>query len=235
MKYAIFSSVGDNKTFLNFYYDHLSCCDLFINFHGSNDRIYSIIKKYSKHISRIHTTKFPALKNIYNISNLSMYDYVFVFDDDCIVEYGDLCTIPILMEKYKMDIAAPCQSNSGKISHDITRHHSGNHIFRYTNFVEMNFPVFSQEGLKKYMSVYDGKLCGWGNDWWYLNTMSSFEQKNCGIIDNICVKNPYEHEKNFASIDDIMNRRDRAYQWEETRNRLNLNEWSQKNLEFIWA
>lgn len=243
MKYAIFSSVGDDDKFLNFYHNQLDCCDLFVNFYGSDDRVYSILKKYSKNISRINTTKFPSLKSMYNNSELSTYDYVFVFDDDCIImpsitisEYGNLCDIPILMKKYNLDIASPCHSDDGKISHKIMKYHAGNHIFRYVNFIEMNFPIFSKRGLQKYMSTYDGKLCGWGNDWWYLNTIHSFkEEKNCGIVDSICVKNPNKTEKCFPSIDNFMQENARALEWQETKIKFNLKQWQHRTMEFIYA
>lgn len=234
MKQAIFSSVGNNEKFIDFYHKQLRNCDLFLNFYGSDENIYSMFRAYSKNISRIKTTKFPALKYMYNTSDIDTYDYIFVFDDDCMVEHGNLNMIPPIMKNYNLEIASPCQTTKGKISHNIMKYHFGNHIFRYTNFIEMNFPVFSQQSLKKYMVAYDGKLCGWGNDWWYLNIIDASETKNCGIVDNVCVKNPNKHEKSFSSIDDFMIREDRKLQWKETKTKFTLKEWKHKNIEFVY-
>ena len=232
MKYAIFSSVGNNDKFLPFCLNN-KCCDLFVNFYGSDDKIYSSLKTYSQSVSKIKTTKFPALKYMYENSKLCEYDYVFVLDDDCTIEYGELCNIPVAMQKYNIDIASACHSIKGKISHGIMKHHQGEHIFRYVNFVEMNFPIFSSASLKKYMSIYDGKLCGWGNDWWYLQTINS-KNKNCAIFDNVCVINPYRHQKDSVSIDNFMSREDRCSEWRQTQKDLNLREWGHRNLEFIY-
>jgi hypothetical protein len=138
------------------------------------------------------------------------------------------------MQKYNLDIGSPSHSNSGIVSHHIMRFNDGNHIFRYTNFIEMNFPVFAKNALKKYMFSYDGELCGWGNDWWYLNILQSNKNKNCGIIDSVCVKNPSHHEKNYKSINDFMPRENRRLQWEKLRHDMQLHEWSQKTIDFVY-
>lgn len=234
MKIALYSSIGNNiKSFLSYFHYNLSNrCDLFLNFYGNNDSIFNELTAHCSYIGRQYTTKFPSLKIAYLNSTISDYDYVLVLDDDFVVEKGDLFHVINVMSQYNLDIASACHSNSGKVSHHIMRHHEGDHIFRYTNFVEMNFPIFSKNGLYKYMQVYDGNLCGWGNDWWYLNVLNCNAQKNCGIIDNVCIKNPYNHEKS-GNIDSFMTRNARHEQWKTLQHQMNLHQWNMKNIEFV--
>ena len=234
MKYAIFSSIGYSTNLLDYCIQKLDHCDLFVNFFGDDQELLDKIYQYSKFVSTIKTTKFPSLKKIYDLCDINQYDYVFVYDDDCIVESGDILSIPLIMKKYNLDIGSPCHSNNGIVSHNVMRFNDGNHIFRYTNFIEMNFPVFSKDALQKYMLAYDGQLCGWGNDWWYLNVLESNIKKNSGIIDSVCVKNPLYHEKNYKSINNFMPRENRRLEWEKLRHNMKLHEWSQKTLDFIY-
>ena len=236
MKLALFSSVADNSETIKHYLSHMkNYCDLFINYYGQEFKIYNDIKSNCKYIQNKYTTKFPALKQCYNNSSLNKYDYVFVFDDDMVLQEGNLLDIIKIMVNYNLELASASHSLLGKISHPIMIKNKGNHIFRYTNFVEMNFPVFSKNALHKYMSVYDGKLCGWGNDWWYLNALNSNTQKNAAIIDRVCIENPHSDKKKDPTIHSFMKSSDRQKQWLTIKNKLDLIEWYEDNLEFIYA
>jgi hypothetical protein len=113
-------------------------------------------------------------------------------------------------------------------------HHNGKHKFRYVNFVEMNFPVFSRKALEKYMSVYDGELSGWGNDWWYLNILEANNKKCCAITDKIIVVNPTEKNKDKScNIENIVPLQKRIQEWEEIKKKYNLLTWEKKTIEFI--
>jgi len=239
---AIFLSVGNHSVFLEYCIRILlPYCDLFVNFYGDDRSQLKTIQNYSHYSSLHKTTKFPALKKIYNISGIDKYRNVFVFDDDCIVKSGDLLSLIDIMNKYDLKIISPSHSKEHKWSHRIMLTHEGDHVFRYTNFIEMNFPVFSQGCLQRYMEIYDGELLGWGNDWWYLNMLGFSHKldpsgnKVCGIVDSVCVCNPHNHEKKYPddSIDVFATRESRRLQWDKLRHRIKLHEWTVQNLEFV--
>lgn len=235
MKIAFYTSTGYSSNSIDFYLSNLKDqCDLFFNYYGDDNQYYNNIKQYAVSSTHLKTTKFPALKNLFLNSDIKTYDYILVFDDDMIMEYGDILSIPYIMQQYSIDIASSCHSNFGRFSHHIMLNHTGNHLFRYTNFIEMNFPIFNNYALNKYMINYDGILCGWGNDWWYLNVLDCNNKKNCAIIDSVCIKNPHHEEKQFMTIDKFMDRESRHDQWKLTRHKFDLHQWNMKNIEFIY-
>ena len=240
MKVCIYTSIGDNiDKFITYYQQfRLLGIDLYLNFYGDSDIAHNTISCYSKWHSRIKTSKFPSLKNCYLNSDISQYDYVYVFDDDFIIKdfnntLGYISNIPHMMSNHNIDVASPSHSTDGRISHDIMKPHPGNYSLRITNFVEMSYVIFSKSALSKYMFHYDGELKGWGNDWWYLNVLECNTLQNCAIFDNICFINPHPNKKPSGQINNLISFSDRKREWECTKQAHKLQEWSVENIKFI--
>lgn len=247
---AIFTSSGDNDTFGKYAIENLSDdCDIFINYYGKNYEDFLFFKNHATFCSMTQTTKFVALHQIYQSTSIKQYNCVYVFDDDCVLIDGNLLDLYQLMMRYNLKLIAPSQSDEGKVNISIMRHQSGNHIIRYTNFIEMNFPVFSQQALSKYMEVYDGQLCGWGNDWWFCRANNSHIEENCAVCDNIIVKNPTNNSKKHtyglltdhtysdiqkSDIDNYMTKGDRRNQWIGVMINHRVREWDRKTLRYVY-
>lgn len=245
---AIYISAGDNDTFGKYCIENLSkYCDVIINYYGQNNKDRLFFKMNSKRYSQIKTTKFVSLKQ--NYKKIQKYNCVYVFDDDCIPIQGNLLDLYKILVKYNLSLVSPSHDPAGKGIIRLMHFTQGDHKFRYTNFIEMNFPVFSQEALYNYMKVYDGKLCGWGNDWWFCYANKCYEQLNCGIVDSIIVKNPYNRNKNKtfgmlndhtyqniekSDIDNFMTKGDRRNQWIDVMKKYNIREWKRQNLKFVY-
>lgn len=239
VKNAIFLCVGDAEVFSFYCIDNLlDHFDLIINFFGSDDKKFELLKNKATYIERSSGTKFITLKNIYDKNNLliNKYEYVVCWDDDAIIISGNLQDTIGLAKTFNIKIISPCHDSSGKISHQIMRQYPGNHILRYTNFIEMNFPIFRADVLGQYLSIYDGSLCGFGNDWWYLSTIDATNESNyaCAINDSFVVNNPHNYYytdkdkiNNFVSI------QDRKKQWQMTKTKYGLTEWNQKTLAYV--
>lgn len=237
VKNAIFVCAGDNETFASYCINNLlNNFDLIINFFGNDDTKFDYLKQHSKFIIRSHNTKFLALKKIYDSDNhtFDKYAYVVCFDDDAIITNGNINTLIQIAQKFSIDAMSPAQDINGKLSHIITKKYPGNHIFRYTNFIEMNFPVFKTECLKQYLQIHDGLLCGYGNDWWFLNTIEANlpDKYNCGICDSVVVLNPLNATKK-NNIDDFLSRKQRVKQWTRVKKKYNLTEWNKYTKGYI--
>ena len=100
----------------------------------------------------------------------------------------------MISKKLDLKICAPSFDLQSKISWRVTIQQP-EYYFKYTNWVEVNTPLFTKEALKKLMDVYDEKLIGWGIDYLYI-WINGLEEKNSfGIIHNISCTNPPDSAK----------------------------------------
>lgn len=237
---AIFISAGKNEDLASYVLrNHIADFDIYINIYESFEN-QCFVEDNATKCFYYPTTKFIALRQIYN-DYLKNYETVAVFDDDGVFTHGSISDLPPYITKYSCEIVSPCQHPYGKLSSaivDAMRYYDGDHLFRITNFIEMNFPVFSKIALAKYMSIYDGSLCGYGNDWWYLNILDAYNRDCCIVTDKVVVFNPNNNQKKFASdtndIDKYMSLKDRKYQWINVKKEYDLKEWSVRNKKFIY-
>lgn len=236
-KNAIFISAGKNEDLASYVLrNHINNFDIYINLYEECEN-QQFIKDNATKCFFYPTTKFIALRQIYN-EYLIDYKTIAVFDHDGVFTHGSISDLPLYIEKYNCDIVSPCQHPYGKLSWEVMRYYKGDHIFRLTNFIEMNFPVFSKSALAKYMKVYDGDLCGYGNDWWYLNILDADNRDCCIVTDKIVVFNPNNNQKKFASknndIDNFMPLKNRQREWKNIKQQYKLKEWVVKNKKFVY-
>lgn len=227
MKNCIFISAGDRERFVTeCINDSPINTDLIVNFYGDDKNKLEKFKRRCTHLTQIKSTKFVALKKIYEDLIENKYQWVAVFDDDAKLISGSINDLISKADKYKLDIVSG--SHSGKISHPIHCQQLDNEI-RYVNFVEMNFPIFRERALSKYIKIYDGELCGWGNDWWYCHVLGTQLNYNAGIVDSVCIENPLTN----GEMDGFMSAKNREEQWEKTMERYSLKQWKQKTLKVV--
>lgn len=241
-KNAIFISAGINEDLATYVLkNNIDNFDVYINIY-ENFLNQTFVESKATKCFYYPTTKFIALKKIYN-DFLKDYNTVAVFDDDGVFTHGSIEDLVEYINIYDLDIIAPSQHPYGKLSNvinEVTRYYKGDHKFRLTNFIEMNFPLFKNTALKKYMDIYDGELCGFGNDWWYLNVLDADNRDCCGITDKVVIYNPNHNQKKYSyplkntDIDKYMSLSDRQNQWDITKEKYKLNEWHIKNKRFVY-
>lgn len=222
---CFFTSIGDDLSLIQ-YLDTKYNFDIVCNYYGNNHQKYTEINNISIYCEQSRLSKFQSLKRIHK--HISEYEYIFVFDDDAKIIQGDLNKIPKIMKDHNVDIASTAHDSNGKISHKIHIRHVGDHIFRYVTFIEMNFPIFNNIFLTKFINAYDGILSGWGIDHWY--SQFGHNLKNKIIIDDIIIHNP----KHSNKMNSLMPMKARKNQWEKHKNNFNMRNISPQNIEFIY-
>lgn len=232
-KNLIFISAGDRETFATFSANILANdFDLAIFNYGSE--VDHSLFSASKLFATGKGTKFNALREIYRRNKFFFYQYesIWVCDDDLIIEKGDCRLLPLLVNNFGLKVVSPSHSIKGKNSHAIMLPVQANIFFRYVNFVEMGWPIFKTKYLCEFLDKYDGSLDGWGIDWWYLNFFQANLRPVAGIIDSIVCRNPFESEKlgGGRELDKYLNNQSQLVQWEEAKNKFELNEWKMENL-----
>lgn len=124
------------------------------------------------------------------------YEYVWVSDDDILpVEEDALNRLFSYAKKFKLQISQPALSHDSFASWRITYFSPAFHV-RYTNFVEVMCPVFSQHALEIIRPDVSVAISGCGLDLIFSELFSQSEN-SLGIIDDVQVR----HTKAVDSID----------------------------------
>lgn len=237
-KSCFFISAGNNSLLCNYIFNNkvlLNNFDVIINFYDTDESYFKKLSNIATHIEKYKTTKFISLKKMYDSSKIKKYECVYVFDDDAILIKGKYIRLQNLMLNYNLSIISPSHSKTGKISYKELETKNGDHVLRYVNFIEMNFPVFSRNALEKYMNVYDGSLCGYGNDWWFLNVIEADKKECCAICDSVVVENPQHNKKNKSNcIDSFMSLQKRGEEFIQTCKKQNLKVWNVETTKYIY-
>ena len=237
-KSCFFISAGNNSLLCNHILNKkvmLNNFDIIINFYDTDEYYFKKLSNIATHIEKNRTTKFISLKKMYDSSRIKNYECVYVFDDDAILIKGNYIRLQNLMLNYKLSIISPSHSKYGKVPYKELETKNGNHILRYVNFIEMNFPVFSRNALEKYMNVYDGSLCGYGNDWWYLNVIEAEKKECCAICDSVIVENPHHDKKNKSNcINSFMSLQKRGEEFEKVFEEKKLKMWDVKTTKYVY-
>lgn len=233
---VIYLCVGDKEVFGSYVIENLiETYDIIVNYFGDDNTKAKYFKKHSIYFQQKKGTKFLNLKDIVSHypNIIDNYQYVVCWDDDATIENGSVCDLIHLMSTFKLKIISPSHSSGGKISHNIMRTYPGNHILRFTNFVEMTFPIFERSFINNYIYEYDGSCSGYGNDWWYMNLIEDRGSNyNVGICDSVIVTNPRNHS-NKDNISEYLTKSDRYKEWENAKNKYELNQWNPKTLAYV--
>lgn len=196
IKNFLFTSLGDNTNFDNLWIGNNMNYEIFAIYYGDNEDIFNKYKSKIKFLEKRKGSKFQNFKYFYDNYNniLDNYDRFFILDDDIIINVNDINKMFELSRKYNLKICAPSFLSSGKISHRITKQKQ-NTLLTYTNFVEVNTPLFNREALDKLMKVLDPSLIGWGIDFLYIWANGVNDNSSYAIIHSIGVINPNDQNK----------------------------------------
>jgi hypothetical protein len=224
-KNFVFSSVGDNTHFDSLWINNNMDYDLYVIYYGSDETIYEKYKLKVTYIEKRKGSKFQNFKYFYvNNSNIiDKYDRFFILDDDIIFNVNDINNMFRISRKYNLDICGPSFSKKGKISHKYINTHKPNILLQYTNFVEVNTPLFNKKSLTSLMKILDYSLIGWGIDMLYIQCNGLEKEKSYAIIHKIKCINPHDHQKdNKRELAKIKNCDKREDIWKKYAKRLNF-------------
>jgi len=196
----VFTSVGPNSKFDTLWTDANQNYDIYIIYYGDDPAQYEKYKASAKWAEKRKGSKFQNFHYFYNTYPhiIATYDRYFILDDDIIIRPSDISKMFAYSYKYKLSICGPSFSEDSIAYHPVT-HHKPNTILQYTNFVEVNTPLFSREALQKFMNYYDGSIIGAGLDYLYIwaNNNSNATDKFAIIHDVQCI-NPSTQTKGLA-------------------------------------
>ena len=156
---------------------------------------YNVLQNELKKFQSIH-------KLLYSGGALREYDYVAFPDDDIDTSWRDINLMFEIAKCHKLMLCQPALHRSSFYSHQITLQQSDKRL-RYTNFVEVMFPVFSQAALERCVGSFPLSESSWGLDQLWPRLLGGHRYQ-IGVIDAVAVRHTrpvggsYDQTKAFA-------------------------------------
>lgn len=197
---VVFTSCGDRTECNVLWTNGNRQYDIVAVYYGDNEENYNRFKQSFDHVIRRKGSKFQNFFHMFRNTNiLKSYKYLFVLDDDIIMDTSKINQMFDFSKNHdEITVCQPCFTKDSKISHGVTKQH--NTRFRYTNFVEVNTPLFKKHGVETLNKYYDESLIGWGVDWLYLWAINNKQPpgaacRHFAVNDQVCCVNPKEKNK----------------------------------------
>lgn len=236
-KNLVFTSAGNNTNFDKLWCKKNKNYDIWVIYYKNDNEIFNKYKNSVDYIEKRKGSKFQNFHYIYNKYKniIEQYDRFFILDDDILdddilFDTNDINEMFDISKKYNLWICGPTfkKHPESKISHNITKQNK-NTLLRFTNFIEVNVPLFNKYAIQKLMKYYDSKLIGWGIDYLFIWACGKNIKNKYALIDKIGCINPIDAEKNNKrELNNIKNVNDRQKIWQEFKNKYNIKEWEHK-------
>lgn len=198
-EYIVFTSFGDNHNIEKYWNSDpkKKSFDIMGVYYG--DRVEPPVKK--KTFSVVYKRKGGKFQNFchfYNHNNdiFKKYKYIAIWDDDIIINTLQINEMFKIMKEYRLTIGMPSFSDQGKISHWITKH-KPDRLLTFTNFIEMNVPIFDHSVLPMLTQASGLSVCtltGYGIDHIYMNLLQNKNHRFAVVHKIVCI-NPHDNHK----------------------------------------
>jgi hypothetical protein len=200
MENLLFTSAGNNTRFYEKWIDKNSNYDIYVIYYGDSNETYNFYKGKVKFIEKRKGSKFQNFHYFYKKypKIINQYKYFFIIDDDIEFNSNDINKMFYYAKKYDLLICQPAFDHESRISHQITKYKE-KILLSYTNFVEVNVPLFKKVALDKLMKVYTPILIGWGIDYLAIQANGKNLKNKYAIIHDIKCINPKEENKVIKS------------------------------------
>ncbi len=214
-KFFIFTSAGDNTNFDKLWIGDNMTYDIYVIYYGDNSGNYNNYKDKVKYIEKRKGSKFQNFHFFYHNYKeiIDKYERFFILDDDIIFTVNDINKMFDISEKYNLSICGPSFTHNSKIGHPISKNKK-RFFLAYTNFIEVNTPLFSKAALDKFMPYLDPCLIGWGIDYLYIWANGLNEKRAYAIIHSVYCENPKDDKKNnIRELTILKNFKSRSATW----------------------
>jgi hypothetical protein len=133
-------------------------------------------------------SKFSAIKNIDDKDRTIFREYqsIWFLDDDIELGFDDVDVFFDKMRELDLSLAQPSLSQDSHRSFPITIH-DADCPARYTNFVEIMMPAFSQDAFQRCIDTFDKSISGWGLDYVWPKLLG-YPDRKIGIVDAVVAK-----------------------------------------------
>jgi hypothetical protein len=113
------------------------------------------------------------------------YDFVWLPDDDLVVDQAEVDRLFALMNDLDLDLAQPTLDWNSHFSHAITLRWPSFSV-RFSNFIEIMAPCFKRQFLEICVPTFAESLSGWGLDWVWPKLLGNGIRR-CALLDDVAV------------------------------------------------
>jgi len=225
----LFTSAGDSTNFHDLWCEDSRNYDIFICYYGDSDE--DKYKEYSDFYVKRKGSKMQNFHHIWkkNIGNIKNYKFFYIVDDDIIIKTDDINNLFRLAKELDIWILQPSLSETSKIDHGITKQIPGNK-YRYTNFIEINTPLFSRYSISRCMDIYNPLLTGYGIDILFQHRLGINRENKYVIVDCISCINPKREESEIEKLQPLQTR---FQTWKKIQKSLKIDDIFHKNFSFV--
>ena len=151
---------------------------IWVVYYENNEKKYEDYKKKVDFIDKKSSQNFKIyIIYITKYKEIQKYDRFFILDDDIVINTSDINKMFEVSKKYKLWICQPSFGVGSKHG-EHTKNVKGA-ILRYTNFIEVNTPLYTRWALNRLMKYYTPKLIGWGVDYLSMWAASHMYKNTC--------------------------------------------------------
>lgn len=195
----VFTSAGNNTQFDKLWTGVHQKYDIYVVYYGDDESVFQRYNtnKQIKHCEKQKGSKFQNLIYFYKKYPhlFQIYDQFFILDDDIVFKVDDINRMFEMSRRYKLDICGPSFIKPSKISWNLTAHRENIEI-AYTNFVEVNAMLFSQQALHNLIGrIMNAGLIEWGIDILAIWANGLYRKKAYAVIHSVKCINPREEHK----------------------------------------
>jgi hypothetical protein len=220
----LFTSAGDANNLSQWLEDERDY-DIWVVYYGDKSDV-----EHSQQVEYFTRRKGGKLQNFHSVyleyqNLIEEYQSVLLADDDIIISPEDINSLFRIRKDLQLSVLQPSFDPRGKNSYP----HSQTKLFsslRYTNFVEIGFPVFETAFLSEFMQVFSPKVNCWGVDWWYSTLITESKGLySMAIADSIsCVNPPDAAKGKQREIERLISEQALADNWKafNKENKLNI-------------
>jgi hypothetical protein len=165
-KYLIIIPAGDES----YHYKCKWFCknkiyDLCVNYYGVDININNTYEQTSDYYFTFKGSKWQILKQVLETKtfNWKQYEYIWIPDDDLDISTININIMFETAKSYKLKLSQPSLYDLN-LSHSSLKHDT-NCIIRYTNFIEIQCPLFHIKSLIKIKQTLNNVISGWGLDY----------------------------------------------------------------------
>lgn len=225
----LFTSAGDNTKFYDLWCYPDRTYDIFICYYGDGDD-----HKYEEYSDIYLRRKGSKMQNFYhvwknNIGDIRNYKNYYIVDDDIIITTQEINELFTLLNNLNVWVLQPSFSEKSQVSHSITKQNKESK-YRYTNFIEINTPFFTNYAITECMKVYDPILTGYGIDILFMWTLGTDEENKYVIVDYISCVNPIRIKREIDKLEIVSTR---INNWNNIQNKLKIPNIKHKNFSII--